>query len=777
MLKIQSLNLKLTRKYLLLLAFQIAYFLGFTQPIELKSQNMVWQSQSKNASESMPLGGGDIGLNVWVEGDEVLFYISKSGTFDANNALLKLGRVRLKISPNPFTNSDFKQELNLYDGNILIIAANEKLKSNLNLWVDVFRPVIHVEMNSSVPTKIEANYESWRYQDRKSSGKENNANSYKWTGKNVITKKDNIAFQSNEVQFFHQNGDSTMFDITVAQQGMRAIKDQMTDPLKNLTFGGLMTGYNLIQGSTGVGKYMDTDFKSWSLVSEKPSKNHELILCLSTNQTADLSIWKEELNALKTSTKQVKNAKLATLNWWHDYWNRSFIFIDRPTKDSVWQTSRNYQLFRYMLGCNAFGSSPTKFNGGLFTYDPSGVDSSYNFTPDHRNWGGGTHTAQNQRLVYFPMLKSGDFDLMVPQFEFYMNALKNAELRSQHYWNHDGGCFTEQIENFGLPNYAEYGSKRPADYDPGMEYNAWLEYQWDTVLEFCLMILETENYGDKDISRYIPLIESSLTFFDEHYQYLANQRGRKTFDGNGDLVFYPGSACETYKMAYNATSTVVGLKVVLEKLLTSKYQDESHREKWELMLDRIPPINFQQIKGKTTIAPAKLWERINNTEAPQLYPVFPWHEYGVGKRDLDIAINTYKLDPDVQKFQSHVGWKQTNIWAADLGLTEEAVKYTTMKLKDSGRRFPAFWGPGFDWVPDHNWGGSGAIGLQDMLLQTKGDSILIFPAWPKEWDVHFKLYAPKQTIIEVEYKNGELKKLEVSPDNRKKDIVILLEGC
>ncbi len=38
-----------------------------------------------------------------------------------------------------------------------------------------------------------------------------------------------------------------------------------------------------------------------------------------------------------------------------------------------------------------------------------------------------------------------------------------------------------------------------------------------------------------------------------------------------------------------------------------------------------------------------------------------------------------------------------------------------------------FWGPGYDWTPDHNWGGSGMIGLQEMLLQTNGNLILLFP--------------------------------------------------
>src|SRR4051812_43753074 len=77
----------------------------------LNSCNITWTGQSKNSSESMPCGGGDIGLNVWVENGELLFYVSRTGTFDDNNALLKLGRVRVKLSPNPFARGEFRQEL------------------------------------------------------------------------------------------------------------------------------------------------------------------------------------------------------------------------------------------------------------------------------------------------------------------------------------------------------------------------------------------------------------------------------------------------------------------------------------------------------------------------------------------------------------------------------------------------------------------------------------------------------------------------------------------
>ncbi|MDB5010357.1 MAG: hypothetical protein JWQ06_1146, partial [Mucilaginibacter sp.] len=77
--------------FFLWLLFSISFLKVEAQQDELKAYNLVWNSQSKNSGESMPCGGGDIGLNVWVENGELYFYIAKSGTFDENNTFLKLG--------------------------------------------------------------------------------------------------------------------------------------------------------------------------------------------------------------------------------------------------------------------------------------------------------------------------------------------------------------------------------------------------------------------------------------------------------------------------------------------------------------------------------------------------------------------------------------------------------------------------------------------------------------------------------------------------------------
>jgi len=88
----------------------------------LDAYNIIWDASSKNSSESMPCGGRDIGLNVWVEDGEVLFYMQRSGSLAETNEYLKLGRVRLRLDPNPFdaTDAEFRQEFKLREGYVEI---------------------------------------------------------------------------------------------------------------------------------------------------------------------------------------------------------------------------------------------------------------------------------------------------------------------------------------------------------------------------------------------------------------------------------------------------------------------------------------------------------------------------------------------------------------------------------------------------------------------------------------------------------------------------------
>jgi hypothetical protein len=213
---------------------------------DISAYNVIWNSQSKNSSESMPLGGGDIGCNVWVENNDLIFYIGRSGTFDENGSMLKLGRVRLQLSPNPFKNT-FKQELKLKQGYIEITGDNHTV---IKLWVEVFKPVIHVELSSDKKLTAKAIFEDWRTQDRQLSVAERHQ---AWGYSNVTpeelpvyTRKDTVRPRAASLVWYHvDRNDEMVLDREAVQQHLGSVKNQLWNPMKNLIFGGELIAGNM----------------------------------------------------------------------------------------------------------------------------------------------------------------------------------------------------------------------------------------------------------------------------------------------------------------------------------------------------------------------------------------------------------------------------------------------------------------------------------------------------------------------------------------------------
>ncbi|MCH5598047.1 DUF5703 domain-containing protein [Niabella ginsengisoli] len=510
---------------------------------ELDFYNIKWNVPGKNSADSMPLGGHDTGVNVWVENGDLLLYVQKSGSFDENGEYLKLGRIRLQMSPNPFVDyTSFRQELKLSEGFIEIEAGRHKLKALIRLWVDVKTAVVHVEISANENVNIIAAYESWRYDDKELSevnGKERFGcfELEGYPGK-VIKRKDTISHTSDGVLFYHRNGDKLIPELLIKQQGLEASKDEIVDDLKDRTFGGMLTGINFVPAGTTQGQYLSTPYHAWKIKSKQAAKKHKVLIAGHIKQPETLTDWKSGLEALVKKSLTDKESLSVSRLWWKQFWQRSHIFIfpGKPDPSNpVWQMSRNYQLFRYQLGCNVAGEYPSKFNGGNLTFDPGLTQKNYDYDPDWRAWGGDVFTAQNQRLLYWPMLKAGDFDAITAQFELYRKALPGATARVKTHFGHKGAVYSEYI---GVPGFAlgsgwgwdnskarsrgkevPFGSNEVnglAGYaktvEKGTMANPSIAYHWESQLEHAYMILEYHRFSGADISKYMPFIKAALIF-------------------------------------------------------------------------------------------------------------------------------------------------------------------------------------------------------------------------------------------------------------------------
>ncbi|WP_354359320.1 DUF5703 domain-containing protein [Pedobacter sp. UYP30] len=749
----------------------------FAQP-NLKGYNIKWTSQSKNALESMPVGGNDIGCNVWVEDNSIYFYVGRSNSFDENNALLKTGRIKVTFSPNPF--KKFSQELKLKEGYVEIIGTDGALKVTSRLWVEPNAPEIHLDVVSNSNISVKAEYQNWRIEKKPVSSRWVVPSYIDYPGKDVYWFPDSVKSAGANIVFYHQNNSNNLvIDKEIVQQGLSSLKDSLWNPLKDFIFGGVLSGKNMVVSNKDTGTYLNTHYKSIALRSKTAGRSFQINVALRSGYSTDNKVWEKQLTRnVNSGRRLLKNKFAAHQLWWKNFWGKSWIMLNTTQNNpanSVWQVGRNYNIFRYQMACNSNGEYPTKFNGGLFTVDPVLVDTAFKKdNPDFRAWGGGVMTAQNQRLLYWPLLKTGDFNIMPQQFDFYRRACKNAELRTKFYWGHKGAYFTDQMNQAGIISGREYGWVRPNTLDIGTQNTPYHEYYFTSQLEFSFMMLEYYRFSNIDIQPYLHFIKSAIQFFDQHYRMLSVQNFGSEFTPDGKYNLYPCMALETYTgHVKNPADVIAALTVLTTRMqkLPLKYVSKEEKKFYALMLSRLPKMPLRMMRGVETIAPAEQWDRIINQEIPQLYPVFPWGLFGVGKPNLQLAINTWKFGVDNENQKNYIGWHQDAIFCARMGLTDEAKHITLKKLSNSQRRFPTFWGPGYDWVPDHNWGGSGMIGLQEMLMQTVDDKIYLLPAWPKEWDVNFKLHAPKNTTVELTYQNGKVKTLKVTPSSRQKDII------
>ncbi|MCC6125553.1 MAG: hypothetical protein IT426_11365 [Pirellulales bacterium] len=439
--------------------------------------------------------------------------------------------------------------------------------------------------------------------------------------------------------------------------------------------------------------------------------------------------------------------------------------VARRPGDTGSPLARSYTLQRYVQACGGRGTYPIKFNGSIFTVEPKAVG--LPFSPDYRDWGD-CHWWQNVRIPYHAMLASRDLDMMNPLFRMYEAVRPLCEARAKIYHDCEGCYFPETMTVWGLYSNQNYGWDRTGKKPSDVQCFSW-RYAWNQGPELVALMLDRWDYTvDEKFLREeaLPMAESVLRYFDARF--------RK--DDRGKIVLDPTQAVETYAYdVINDAPTVAGLVAITARLraLPEKLTSPEQRAFFAKMKAACPAVPVEEEKhgGKLfrELAPAEKYaKRTSNCENPELYAIWPFRLYGLGKPDIEIARAAYAH----RRNHLDAGWGYDGTCAALLGLTDEAARIMKVKCANShpAYRWPATWGPNFDWLPDQDHGSSLLVMAQFMLLQCDGDKIMLLPAWPKDWDVSFKLHAPKNTTVECVYRRGKIEKLEVVPPEREKDV-------
>lgn len=727
----------------------------------LQKYNVVWDSPSRDTWGTMPCGNGDIGLNVWVEeSGDLLFYIGKTDSWDDNCRLLKVGRVRIHLEPNPLSEDKyFRQTLRLSEGTIEILCGRGNNQVKLLVWVDANHPVIHVAAESRKPVKATARIELWRTEPYELPSIEVSdvhfdhdipGNKHFPT---VVEPDTVITGLPDRIGWYHHNKKSVGPALCAELQDMKGFKQE--DPILNRTFGAIIRA--------------DRAQKIDDLKLLSPQSNSHLFsIYVLTRHPASPEDWLKAAEQTIETTERIpfKTRLRAHRAWWQQFWNRSWIDIrSKSPDDDAYILTRAYVLQRFINACGGRGQYPIKFNGSIFTVPNPGSPGE----ADYRRWGPG-YWWQNTRLPYISMCTSGDFDLLEPLYRMYCgDVLEMARYRTRHYFGHDGAYFNECVYFWGAAFNESYGWTPREKRTVVENESRWHRWEWQGGIELLYMLLDHyEHTLDENLlkERVLPLAHEVLTFYDQHYK----------VDVRGKIIMEPAQALETWWDCRNPMPEIAGILAVTERLLALAGDKVSAEEKalWQRMHDKMPELPTREADGVKMLAPAERFASKHNIENPELYAVFPYRRIAVGRPGIELGIEALNRRED----RGNSGWRQDDIFMAYLGLTEQAREYVVGRARNWHResRFPAFWGPNYDWIPDQCHGGVLLKALQAMLMQTDGRKIYLLPAWPKDWDVDFKLHAPYRTVVEGEFRGGKITRLKVTPSSRRSDIMICIKN-
>ena len=452
------------------------------------------------------------------------------------------------------------------------------------------------------------------------------------------------------------------------------------------------------------------------------------------------------------------------------------------TRAGGFQLSRAYALTRYVHAIQSRGGIwPLKFNGMAFVaaVNKGGGE------PDYRDWGA-SNWWQNTRMPYGAMYAAGDFDEARVVLDYYANIAKFVAPRSLLYWNHTGLWLPETQTLFGAYDSADYGGEgcsypRPPGYPVALQASKYLHLDpgGDSGTgEWSLMALDYfAHTGD---SQYLPLAFGAADYFMQHFN--VNET-------TGRTILYPTQVLEGYQCDYDAAAqkyvdccsddapSISGMLTLFEKLLQlpAALTTAQQRAAWQLFSDARMPALPLSADG-TRIVPARILNSGSTGEGPELYAMYPHRVFTKGRsvasgRSLDIATATLSSSGFVQQ---NDGWPYGLVAAALAGATDVAAPLVLARAASgpaAGYRWPTFAAHYQDFDPSADHFAMMNRCVNDMLIQSGEDgfestTIVMLPAWPCDWDVQAKLWAPLNTSVEIDLRGGALALLVVTPPSR-----------
>ncbi len=723
-------------------------------PATIVSRNDVLYTQSSSEPwEAMPVGGGDLSAMVYCSGAQLDLHLTKSDCWgfqlppDAaaggrffNN--VSPGHIRLLLGQRAASLADarFRQRLDLYRGRIIIELGPPDGGVSLTVWGHPHRKFLMIEIHDPghLLSPIEVQLTQWR------------------DSMQVMATPNTL-----EAMEIHQRPARPHL-VNTGMQDFFHVKD---DPLAGrgtaLCIGvGDASGQNCAVGPDGRSAQMQ--------VRPDDGGQYQLVIAAAVTPHGDpLAAAREELRmalAAPLSQWQAEHER-----WWQEWWGQSSLRMESPDRLADWLCAA-YHVHLYTLACVNRGEVPCKWDGG------AGL-----MRGDERTWGL-AEWVQEIRFTYLPLYGANRLDMARGLTRHYTQMQPYLLAQTKQMWGVAGLWIPETVLPWGHaedlvlqegptdgfflpwdPDHARYGKFH--------RFNGYVGFLFTAGLEVCHHYLLYYRYsGDEEFlrSEAYPTLRGVC-------QFIASLLHK---ENDGFYHLEPANALETWWMVRDPADTFSGIQAIFPEFvrLAERYGlDGELREQCREILAHLPPptlAHWDRDGGvdseSNTYAPAATKGTIleaRNFEIPALYRVFPFGLSGLDSPDIELTRATFAR----RIYGITNSWSLDAVWAARLGLTEDAERL----LREHAGRYNRFryggWSssnssvfPGdLSVAPYMDGAGLSALAVQELLLQSHGGVIRVVPAVPPTWSGIFRLAAENGFLVSADVAQGRLRFAEL----------------
>jgi len=427
---------------------------------------------------------------------------------------------------------------------------------------------------------------------------------------------------------------------------------------------------------------------------------------------------------------------------WSRYWSASGVDIDDPLFCKIW-----YQQL-YFLRCAV---KPGVLSPGLFI----------GAATDPPTWHGDYHLNANLQGVYWPTLVTNHLEMMEPYHRFLLEYLPRAKWLAKEVFDMEGAFYPlvafayepSDPEKCKAPN-----GRQCFIHDWGFTIGItsfvvqpiWWEYQY--------------SRDRRVLKKVYPVIREVAVFQSEFMD--------RCPDGEGGAVLLGPSVSPEHrgwtpglKQNYNGTFDIALFRLVFEAAIesaTTLGRDAALVRRWKRSMRRLPPYPTDG-GDEPVVLDMKDARPVTFNLAPQMTPVFPANLVTWTSPE---EVKRFTRTLEKMKWTGFIGWSWYGQYRVRLnmpGTFEWLHRVIDPRYRPNGT---------FRCTPEeHRFNNVGyavesaqvAMVISELLLQSVGDIIRVFPVWPKDRDAAFcRLRAQGGFIVSARQTNGRVTQLDIT---------------